>query len=168
MYRAILGVGLGLLVAVSGAARQKAPAPKAKVKLSKDEQALFDLLNKARAKEKLPALKLNAVLCKVALEHSKNMAKHEKMAHRLDDKGVGDRVTAAGYDWKRLRENLARATGEEDGPSPEPAEIHKGWMGSKGHRANILHDGVTEVGISMFRGKKGTFYYTQVFAEPSK
>jgi uncharacterized protein YkwD len=152
----------------AGAARQTAPAPKAKVKLSKDEQALFDLMNRARAKEKLPALKLNAVLCKVAQKHSENMAKHEKMAHRLDDKGVGDRVTAAGYDWKRVRENLARATGENDDPAPKPAEIHKGWMESKGHRANILHDGVTEVGISMVRGKKGTFYYTQVFAEPSK
>jgi uncharacterized protein YkwD len=163
-----LVLGLGLLAAGEGGQGDQGSKGKAKVELSKDEKALFDLLNKERAKEKLPALKLNAALCEAAQKHCANMAKQGKMAHRLDDKGVGDRVTAAGYDWRIVRENLGRAAGEPGGPAPAPADVHKRWMESKGHRANILNDRVTEVGLSMVKGKKGTFYYAQVFAEPRK
>lgn len=158
---------MGLVMAAALLADEKGK-PQAKVKLSKDEQALFELLNKERAKAKLPALKLSAALCEAARKHTLNMAKQEQMKHKLDDKGVGDRVTEAGYDWASVRENLAKASGEADLPAPEPKEIHKGWMESKGHRANILNDKVAEVGLSMARSKKGTFYYTQVFAEPRK
>lgn len=138
------------------------------VKLSPDEKALFDLVNEERKKEKLPPLVLNATLTKVARQHTLNMAKHEKMAHVLDEKGSAKRVSEAGYDYMSVRENLAAAEGKPDDPPPTPAEIHEMWMKSKGHRANILEVKVTEVGISMLQSKKGTWFATQVFASPRK
>ncbi len=143
---------------------------KDKVKLSADEKALVEMLNKVRAKEKLPPLKVNAVLCKVARKHSENMAKQEKMAHILDGKKPGDRVTAAGYDWRLVLENLAIADagGDPDKPPAPPGDVHKGWMESKAHRANILNPRPTEVGLGVVRSKKGNYYYTQVFALPRK
>ena len=55
------------------------------------------MTNKARAKEKLPPLKLNSVLTKVARAHSANMAKQEKMEHELDGKNPSQRIKEAGY-----------------------------------------------------------------------
>ena len=143
----------------------KAPPVAAKVgKHDADEKALLDLLNEARKKEKLLPLKVNATLTKAARAHSENMANKEKMAHQLDGKSVGDRTTAAGYDYRVVRENLAAAEGDADTPPPTPKEIHDKWMDSKGHRANLLDPRVTEAGIAIVVSKKGTYYYTQVFA----
>jgi uncharacterized protein YkwD len=140
------------------------------VKQSTDEKTLFELMNKDRKKEKLAELVLNPVLCKIARLHSENMAKQEKCEHELDGKRVGQRAEDAGYDYRIIRENLAKSSpeGDDDPPASPPAEIHKKWMESKGHRANILHAKCTEVGLSIVRSKKGTYYYTQVFATPRR
>src|SRR5438034_7843487 len=123
MGRALL-VGLVLSGALVGAADDKKDGPEAQ--FPKDEQALMDLLNKERAKEKLPPLKHHPLLTKVARCYSEELAKREEerekkklevLTHRLDDKGPGDRVAAAGYDYRLVRENLAWGEGREgDGP----------------------------------------------------
>jgi uncharacterized protein YkwD len=142
---------------------------KPEAKLSADEKTLLELLNKEREKEKLPKLTVNAQLMKAARAHSENMAKQEKMAHELDGKNVGERVTDAGYEWRAVAENVAKAGAETgDPPAPPAADIHKGWMESKGHKDNILGEKYREVGISMVKSKKGTYYYTQVFAAARK
>jgi uncharacterized protein YkwD len=96
------------------------------------------------------------------------MAKQEKMNHVLDGKRVPQRVTAAGYDYRVVAENLALAEGDTDSPAPPPDDIQKNWMESKGHRANILNSRFTEIGVSAVRSKKGNWYYTQVFARPRR
>jgi uncharacterized protein YkwD len=130
----------------------------AKVKMKADEKQLFDLLNAARAKEKLPALVPNPVLFKLARDHSANMAKQKKMAHELDGKKVKDRAKAASYDYRYIGENVAWS---ED--QPEMKEIHEGWMKSKGHRENILKEPYREVGLGIAKSSKGEYYFTQVF-----
>ncbi len=104
----------------------------ADVKLNADEKALIDLLNKSRAEAKLSKLKVNPTLCKAAKQHTLNMAKQEKMEHKLDGEGVAQRVTAAGYDYRKVGENLARADGEADDPAPAPADIHQRLDGLEG------------------------------------
>ena len=138
-------------------------------RMAADEKALIELLNKTRAKEKLSILVLNPLLCKAAKQHTENMAKQEKMAHVLDGKGVKDRVIDAGYDYLKVGENLAMASSDDpDVPAPSPADIHKGWLESKKHYANIIDKKYTEVGVSIGRSKKGTYFYTMVFAVPDK
>jgi uncharacterized protein YkwD len=180
---------LAVLLLVSGLSFAGGDRPE-KVKLSADEKALLDLLNQARKKEKLAELLfaltsaasgvdsvgelkkqkmaelvLDPLLSKIARQHCGNMAKQEKMSHVLDGKRVGDRATEAGYDYRAIGENIARSSPDSNvdaAPTP-PAEIHEMWMKSKGHRANILNPRYREVGLSIVRDKKGTYYYTQVF-----
>jgi uncharacterized protein YkwD len=139
---------------------------KGNVALPADLKEILKLTNQARAKEKLPALTVDPILCKVAKEYSELMAKKGKMEHRLDGQGTGDRVEAAGYDYQFAAENLASATGKKDDPAPTPAELHKNWMDSPGHRKNLLSHKVTQIGLGKARDKKGDYYYTQVFAAP--
>lgn len=157
--------GLVLLTFLAG---EKNPD---EVRLSADEKALLELVNRERRKEKVPALTIQPALCRAAQGHAENMAKQEKLSHQLDGKGVGDRVSETGYDWRSVGENLAMAPAEKDGedpPPPAPADIHKMWMESKGHRANIVNGKYTQIGLATARSKKGTYFYVQVFATPRR
>jgi uncharacterized protein YkwD len=146
--------GLGLLAAPAG---EKAK-PFAH---SADETKIFELTNLERKKEQVAALKLNPALSKIARAHSENMARQGKMEHNLDDKGPNDRARAGGYKYESLGENIA--TGSADAALEE---IMKRWMGSKGHRANILDADYTEIGVGIATDKDGRRYLTQVFATP--
>src|SRR5262249_53773509 len=128
-------------------------------KLSKDEQLILELTNEARAKEKLPPLKANATLLRVARAHSANMAKQQKMEHDLDGKTPAQRIEDAGYDYKSMGENIA------EGDKPVSIRmIFKGWMDSPGHREHILSPKFDEIGIGI-ASDKGKRYYTQVFGK---
>ena len=131
-------------------------------KLSDDEQRILELTNEARAKEKLPPLRPNALLMAAARAHSANMARQGKMEHVLDGKKPGDRVKEAGYRYSWVGENMASTDGAP------VAEIFKGWMESKAHREHILSDRFDDIGIGIARNDKGDVYYTQVFASPKK
>jgi len=152
-----------VLACLAGALSAAAP-PRGdeKLTLSKEEQRLLDLTNQERARKKLPALKPNPVLFRVARAHSANMAKQRKMAHVLDGKKPPQRVEAAGYRLGWVGENIA-VSGDL-----EPDEVMKDWMGSKLHRENILNPRYTEIGIGLAKNSKGEWYYTQVFARPRR
>ncbi len=155
----------GLIVVLFGAVVQVGPLradDKPDIKLTDEEQKILDLTNKERAEAKLPALKINATLVKVARAHSANMAKQGKMEHELDGKKPSQRLLDAGYEYESMRENIAAG---EDWPI---ADVMKGWMESKPHRTNILSDDVDEIGIGIARDGKGKKYYTQVFGKEMK
>jgi len=161
MLRAVALACLGVVVVcVARSARGDKPAEK--FQMSKDEQKLLELTNKEREKKKLPALKPNPQLFKAARGHAANMAKQEKMEHVLDGKGPVQRARAAGYrdDW--IGENIAAS--EEW----MPKEIVADWMGSKGHRENILSKKYTEVGVGIAKTDKGEWYYTLLFGRPEE
>jgi uncharacterized protein YkwD len=160
MYRCMLLI-LGIACTLPPGSAPAVGQDKDKFMLSKEEQQLLDLTNQERKKAKLPPLKANAVLCKVARAHSANMAKQGKMEHKLDGKDVFARLTAAAYDYAVAGENLARG---EDSLEDVVAE----WMKSKGHRENILADDFTEIGLGLAKAGNGRIYYTQVFADPQK
>jgi len=142
------------------------PAPASheppKVELSPVEDMILQLTNEARAKEKLPPLKPNALLCQAARAHSANMAKQGKMEHDLDDQKPSQRVDATGYTWSAVGENIAY------GWNTSVETIFQGWMDSKGHRENILNARFEEIGIGLAKNKKNEVYYTQVFGRPRK
>jgi uncharacterized protein YkwD len=164
MLRCLRPVCAALIVSawVLAAGRGADPEEPAKVKLSADEQKILDLTNKARAREDLPPLTPSAQLFEAARGHSANMARQGKMEHNLDGKKPSDRVTATGYRWSRVAENIAETDGDP------LAVIFKGWMESPPHRANILNKDFTEIGIGIARNDKGDIYYTQDFGKPRK
>jgi uncharacterized protein YkwD len=134
---------------------------KSEAKLSKEEKAILDLTNAARAKEDLPPLKADGLLMEAARAHAANMAKQMKVEHQLDNKRSGQRIADASY--------KAAASGENIGQSPRLAvkEVFEQWMKSKAHKGHILGK-YEETGIGLARDTDGAYYYCQVFAVPEK
>jgi uncharacterized protein YkwD len=152
---------LAILIAACGtivvADPPKTDAPEGKFEISRVEKEVLELTNAERAKENLPALKPHPLLFQVARDHSKNMAKQEKMEHILDGVKPHERTKKAGYNSPFIGENIAA------GEAFFPKEVVKVWMESKPHRENMLKKDFVYIGIGMARSEKGEYYYTQVF-----
>lgn len=104
----------------------------------------------------------SSTLTLAATEHSNNMANYNFFDHTgLDGSTVGTRVTAQGYTWSRVSENIA--AGQTSAQS-----VVDGWMSSEGHCANIMNADVTEMGLACQVNSDSDYqrYWTQVFAKP--
>ena len=102
---------------------------------------------------------MNRVLTAAARGHAANMAKQGKIEHTLDDKTVSDRVKAAGYEFRRVGENIAWN-------QKTPKDVVAAWMSSKGHKENLLNDQYTQLGIAVAKSSEGEPYWVQVFGTP--
>jgi uncharacterized protein YkwD len=127
------------------------------------ERELLALLNRDRAAAGLRALQSDARLQEIARGHSREMARTGEVVHVSDKTGSAvDRVRAARVaPFPRiLAENVGRAF--------STAEVEHGFMGSPGHRANILNPNVTHVGIGVAVGQAEggavPLFGTQLFA----
>lgn len=126
------------------------------------EEQLIALVNEARSAENLPPLKSSDELNNAARYHARDMAEDEYFEHHTYDRVNGDLVLACEWntriklyydDYMRLGENIARGY-------PTPESVFQGWMGSEGHRGNILNENYREIGM----GYHDT-YWSQVFGE---
>ncbi len=151
-----LAVLCGLLVVFTLARGGERPA----YKLSDAEKQILETTNQERKDAKLPPLRHNPLLSRVAHAHSENMARQDKQDHILDGMTHADRIRRAGYKFRTAGENIATGQGVT------LADVLRGWMKSKGHRANILSSKYTEIGVGVAQGKDGKVFYTQVFAAP--
>lgn len=126
------------------------------------EKAMADAVNADRAKQGLPPLAYDERLADVARYHANDMQKNRFFAHESPTSGsLDDRLAKAGYLAAVGRENLAEAL---DVPRAEDGLMH-----SPGHRANILSNDVTHIGVGIVRGGIGdprNLLFVQVFARP--
>lgn len=100
------------------------------------------LLNDERADGGVRAVVQNEILTEVARSHAVDMDTHNYLSHTgRDGSSPGDRADAAGYDWNFIAENIARGFNTETG-------VMQGWMGSEGHRENILDPRAEDFGIA--------------------
>jgi uncharacterized protein YkwD len=159
MSRCLLTLLLPLALAQLLAGAAGGPKGESSFRLTAAEKKFLELTNAERIKNKLPPLKLNLTLSKVARAHSENMARQGKMVHVLDGKDQFARIKASGYRYRYAGENLARGNLEVE-------EIIELLMKSPGHRANILKPEYTEIGVGLAPAPKEYTYYTQVFASP--
>ncbi|MDP4020648.1 MAG: CAP domain-containing protein [Candidatus Adlerbacteria bacterium] len=131
------------------------------------EVAIHSRINEERTLAGLNTLAYDEVLAQVAAYHSTDMAKNDYFEHE-DEEGCDSacRVTAAGYKWRMVGENLF-LLGREEHFSVEGASalIVAGWMGSEGHRENILQPRFTYEGVGVVI-KGNSIYATEVFARP--
>ncbi|HEX6569406.1 MAG TPA: CAP domain-containing protein [Acidimicrobiales bacterium] len=102
------------------------------------------LANAARADAGCPGLRIDDRLTAAAQGHSDDMAANGYFSHTsLDGRTFVDRVEAAGYP-------RSSAGGENIAQGQRTArEVHDGWMGSEGHRANILNCSFTAIGVGL-------------------
>ena len=124
------------------------------------ERRAFDLINaERRAKGEAP-LAWDAELCRMARQHSEEMARKDYFSHEGPDGGTLDRARALGVrGWKALGENIAYNQGFED---PAAFAVER-WMGSSKHRSNILSGMFTHSGLGIARAADGRIFFTQVF-----
>lgn len=122
------------------------------------ETEVTRLVNVERARVGCPALTLHPVLHQVADAHSRDMADRNYVGHvNPAGENPGDRVNKTSYEWAALGENVA--AGYES-----PQSVVAGWMGSEGHRANILNCAYLDTGVGYVyaAGTKYGHYWTQL------
>lgn len=123
---------------------------------------VVDRTNAERSRRGRPQLRVNARLMRAAQLHAEQMARAGRLAHVLPDVSyprIEDRLAAVKYGWQAFGENVAWG-------QSRPAEAVESWMGSRGHRTNILSPDFTEMGTGVAIDAAGRRYYVQVFARP--
>lgn len=124
-----------------------------------DASDVLALVNQARAAQGAGAVTLCARLTQAATAHSTDMATRNFFSHDAPPPNAsnpGQRITATGYVWATYGENIALG-------QTTPQQVFNDWMGSSGHRANILNSAFVHMGLGTATGTSGK-YWTQVFA----
>jgi len=101
-------------------------------------------------------------LAAAALAHSRDMANRNYFRHTgKNGSQVGGRATRAGYDWRRVGENIAAGQGL-------PKQVMSAWLSSPHHRANIMYGRFAGMGAAYAVNPDSdtTISGTQVFGTP--
>jgi uncharacterized protein YkwD len=111
------------------------------------DNVLLREINQVRAQNGLQPLRSSGSLAEAAEFHSKAMAARGFFAHESADgssfwKRVERFYPSRGFRYWSAGENLAYGS-----PNISPDGAVRAWMGSPGHRANILSTSWTEIGI---------------------
>jgi uncharacterized protein YkwD len=127
------------------------------------EQRVVELLNAERMARGLPPLKLSGDLRDAARYHASDMAQDDYFEHDTYDRAGGRLAWVCGT-WARIRSYypLPRAENIAAGYTT-PESVMAGWMGSAGHRDNLLNPGYREVGVGYVRGGSWRHYWVQDF-----
>ncbi len=142
------------------------PSPREESVLSSSEERLLNLINEARAKEakKLPPLKPDPTLCRVAREHAANMARLRMPSDVLEGKDSAARVLEAGYKAAPGRLEPYHVSS----PTLTSEEMFQSWMADPQIKASLLDEHFTETGIGLARGDDGIGYGYQIVTTPQK
>lgn len=117
---------------------------------------VLTLVNEERAKAELSPLESGGQLNEAAMTRAKELA--QLFSHtRPDGRDSFTVLTEAGIIYSSAGENIA--SGQNT-----PEEVMDSWMNSTGHRANILSDKYTQIGIGYYTAG-GQSYWVQLFVK---
>lgn len=136
---------------------QAVPGEDASGSSAEPAERLLAMLNAARASEGLAPLPRHAQLDVAAAIQAKAMWEAGLVAH---DVGLGDpidRLEALGLSPRVAGENVAHARSLR--------QAHRALWASPAHRANLLLDRFTDIGIGVVESEDGSVWVCQVFAE---
>jgi len=121
-------------------------------------QRVLDLTNVERKKVGARPLAVSTELNVAAQQYSQVLASSDCFAHTCGPvPEMSDRMGQAGYqNWTALGENIAAGY-------PTPEAVVAGWMGSQGHRDNLLSPNFAEIGIGLATGGGYGTFWTQDF-----
>jgi hypothetical protein len=124
---------------------------------------VVEVTNQERDKVGLLPLSLNSELSAAALAKGQDMFSDQYWSHIAPDGTTPwDFMSDVGYTYQVAGENLARDFSDTDG-------MVKAWMNSPTHKANIVNDRYTEIGVAVIDGTmKGveTTLVVQMFGHP--
>jgi uncharacterized protein YkwD len=115
-------------------------------------------INAERAAVGAAPVQLCANLMEAAQAHSQDQAARSVMSHTgSDGSTMVQRAERAGYvRWTALAENVAAGY-------TSVTSVMSGWMGSTGHRTNLLSTSYQHVGLGRAASGSGALYWTQDF-----
>lgn len=124
---------------------------------------LVDLTNADRIKNNKPVLTISPVLENAAQMKANDMVTKNYFAHTSPD-GLTPWhwFKKAGYSFSYAGENLAVGFSESE-------QVNNGWLNSPTHKANIIDEHFTEIGIATMNGTrkgKDATYVVQMFGKP--
>ncbi|MCM3759319.1 CAP domain-containing protein [Alkalihalobacillus oceani] len=120
-----------------------------------EARQIFDLTNLIRHRHGLAPVEWDDEVANVAYLHSKDMNQGNYFSHTSPTYGeLGDRFENGGIPFRAVGENIAAKY--VDG-----AAAVEGWLNSEGHRATLLHEEFTHLGVGVYQD-----YYTQNFMTP--
>lgn len=113
------------------------------------------LVNAERAKYGLSALTYDGVLSRAA--NTRAVETKTYFSHtRPDGSSCFTALDEVGYSYRTAGENIAYG-------QKTAAEVMNAWMNSEGHRANILGQNYTHIGVGVYESG-GVIYWSQFFA----
>jgi uncharacterized protein YkwD len=125
-------------------------APAGASATSNREAKLIAKINHARANHGLRALRTKPGLMRYAGQHSAAMAARRSLYHTTNFGVV--------CCWSAIGENIAY--------NSTVRRVHRAFMGSPGHRANILNPHMRRLGVGIVN-RGGTLWVTEIFTKPS-
>jgi len=114
--------------------------------LSAQEAELSRLLNDERVARGLPGLPHSDALRTVARRHAQKMMVEGRIFH---NERLAEDIQAVFPDWARVGENV--------GVSPSIPSVHRAFMDSPGHRANVLDPDWGWLGVGVVSGGSRLF-----------
>lgn len=125
-------------------------------KVSSQQRRLFDLVNAERAKAGLSRLQWDDHLAEAARAHTRMMADRRELSHQFPGEApLPQRAGAAGARFNSVAENV--------GYAGDVSALHRNFMRSPRHRANILNPDSNAIGIALAE-KDDELYVTEDFA----
>lgn len=110
-------------------------------------QQVLDLVNQERTKAGLSPLSMNSGLSKVAMAKAQDMYNNNYFDHQSPTYGSPfDMMKSFGITYSTAGENIAKG-------QTSPAEVMNQWMNSSGHRANILNNSFTQIGVAYYNSE---------------
>jgi uncharacterized protein YkwD len=107
------------------------------------------------------ALTWSPQLTQAAAAHTVDMVTNNFFSHTgSNGSTLGSRITAAGYNWRAVAENIAAGYGTID-------SVMAGWLASDGHCANLMSSSYTQVGLACVSSSANGNNWTMDLARPN-
>jgi uncharacterized protein YkwD len=143
-----------------------APVPAPDVLAAAVEEGVHEQANRTRVREGIGSLTRDSVLDAVARAYSDELTQRRVLSHESPTPGretMTARVNAAGVKWTLVAENLASTSSTR---SSVPVQVIEMWLGSPGHRRNLLDARFIRTGIGAAVDRYGVWYVTQLYVRP--
>ena len=125
-----------------------------------DADAAASMISGYRQNNMLGAVTVDPALMRLADEQTRAMVARDKLDHNVG-RAFRDRMTASGFDAKVAVENVSAGY-------HTLAEAFSGWRDSPPHKANMLKNGVTRMGIAAVYAPNSKYkvFWTLILAAP--
>lgn len=138
-----LSFGLAACSSIGGGTRSVTP-------IRVDAGRAAGMISAYRGQSGLGSVRVNSKLMDAAADYARAMGTRDRINHGIGG-ALPKRVTAAGYNWGAVAENLGAGYASLE-------DTMAGWKASAGHRRNLLNPRVTEIGIAAVATPPGSEY----------